>query len=203
MLQRETPRLILASQSPFRRALLEGAGLRFTTHPAHVDEAAIKRAVQAERESAEDAALLLAEMKAARVARREPGALVIGADQILVCEGVWFDKPADVTEARAQLRTLRGKTHMLATAVVCHVGESRIWHHVVRPRLTMRVFSDAFLETYLAEEGETVTATVGGYRLEGPGVQLFDRIDGEYSAIIGLPMLPLLGFLRQHGVLLD
>jgi septum formation protein len=203
MLQRDTPRLILASQSPFRRALLEGVGLRFTAHPAHVDEAAVKRAVQAEHESAEDAALLLAEMKAARVAQREPEALVIGADQILVCEDAWFAKPTDIADARAQLRALRGKTHMLATAVVCHVGEARIWHYVARPRLTMRAFSDAFLEAYLAEEDETVTTTVGGYRLEGPGMQLFDRIDGEHSAIIGLPMLSLLGFLRQHGVLLD
>jgi septum formation protein len=202
MLQLETPRLILASQSPFRRALLEGVGLRFTVHPAHVDEVAIKQAVRAEHESAEDAALLLAEMKAARVAQREPGALVIGADQILVCEDVWFDKPEDIPDARAQLSTLRGKTHMLATAVVCHIGESRVWHHVARPRLTMRPFSDEFLDAYLEEEGETVTATVGGYRLEGPGLQLFDRIDGEHSAIIGLPMLSLLGFLRQHGVLL-
>jgi septum formation protein len=203
MLQRDTPRLILASQSPFRRALLEGAGLRFTVLPAHVDETAIKQAVHAEHESAEDAALLLAEMKAARVAHREPGALVIGADQILVCEDVWFDKPANVADARDQLRILRGKTHTLATAVVCHVGETRVWHHVAKPRLTMRPFSDEFLDAYLAEEGDTVTATVGGYRLEGPGLQLFDRIDGEQAAIIGLPMLSLLGFLRQHGVLLN
>lgn len=203
MLQRDAPRLILASQSPFRRALLEGVGLRFAVHPAHVDETAIKQAVHAEHESAEDAALLLAEMKATRVAHREPGALVIGADQILVCEDVWFDKPANVAEARGQLRTLRGKTHTLATAVVCHVGETRVWHHVAKPRLTMRPFSDEFLDAYLAEEGDTVTATVGGYRLEGPGLQLFDRIDGEHSAIIGLPMVSLLGFLRQHGVLLS
>jgi septum formation protein len=203
MLQRETPRLVLASQSPFRRALLEGVGLRFTTHSANVDETAIKQAVHAEHESAEDAALLLAEMKATRVAHREPGAMVIGADQILVCDDVWFDKPADVADARAQLQTLRGRTHTLATVVVCHFGETRVWHHVAKPRLTMRAFSDEFLEAYLAEEGKMVTATVGGYRLEGLGLQLFDRIDGEYSAIIGLPMVPLLGFLRQHGVLLS
>lgn len=201
MLQVPTPRLILASASGARRAMLAAAGLSFGAQPASVDEAEVKRSAHAEGATAEEAAELLAAMKAARIARREPDALVIGADQILVCEGAWFDKPDGIETARAQLLSLRGKPHMLATAVVCQRGEARIWQHVARPRLTMRAFSDAFLDDYLAAEGEAVTSSVGAYRLEGLGVHLFDRIEGEHAAILGLPMLALLGFLRQHGLL--
>ncbi len=201
MLQAAIPPLILASASGTRRALMTAAGLSFTARPAHVDEAEVKRGVRAEGGTAEDAAVLLAALKAERVARREPDALVIGADQILVCEGAWFDKPDEMEGARAQLRSLRGKPHMLATAIVCQRGERRVWHHIARPRLTMRAFSDAFLDAYLATEGGAVTASVGAYRLEGLGVHLFDRIEGEHAAILGLPMLALLGFLRQHDIL--
>ncbi|MBW8271183.1 Maf family nucleotide pyrophosphatase [Caldovatus sp. SYSU G05006] len=201
-MQAETPRLVLASASAARRALLAAAGLRFEVAAAAVDEDAIKAAARAEGVPAADTALLLAEAKARRVAAREPEALVIGADQMLVCEGRWFDKPADPEAARAQLRALRGRTHELVTAVVCWRGGGRVWQHVALPRLTMRNFSDAFLDAYLAREGEAVTASVGAYRLEGPGVQLFARIVGEHSSILGLPLLPLLEFLRGHGVLL-
>ena len=122
---------------------------------------------------------------------------------LLVCEGRWFDKPADMEEARAHLQALRGRRHTLVTAVLCQRGEQRLWHHVAHPTLTMRGFSDEFLDTYLDREGEALLATVGAYRLEGLGAHLFDVIDGEHSAILGLPLLPLFGFLRQHGVLLD
>lgn len=203
MLQNLSPQLILASASRSRRELLEAAGLRFTTQPAHVDEAEVKRSAKASGASATDTALLLAELKARRVATREPDALVIGADQILVCDGDWFDKPSDVVAARQQLLQLRGRSHTLVTAVLCQRGGQRLWHTVAEPRLTMRQFTDAFLETYLAEEAEAVSSTVGAYRLEGLGVHLFKRIEGEHSAILGLPLLPLLGFLRQHGVLAD
>jgi septum formation protein len=202
MMQAETPRLVLASASAARRALLAGAGLRFEAVAAAVDEAAIKEAAQAEAIPPADAALMLADAKAERIARRDPEALVIGCDQLLVCDGQWFDKPTDPAAARAQLRRLRGRRHELVTAVVCHRYGGRIWQHVALPRLWMRNFSEAFLEAYLAAEGERVTQSVGGYRLEGPGVQLFARIEGEYAAILGLPLLPLLGFLRDHGVLL-
>jgi septum formation protein len=151
--------------------------------------------------SAADTALALADLKAARVASRNPDALVIGADQILVCDGVWFDKPEDRDAARTQLQTLRGKSHSLATGVVCHRGSERIWQHSAAPRLTMRLFSDVFLEAYLAAEGDAVTLTVGAYRLEGRGVHLFAHVEGDHAAILGLPLLPLLSFLRQHGVL--
>ena len=146
--------------------------------------------------------MLLAEAKAARIARRHPGALVIGADQMLVCEGRWFDKPPDMATARAQLLALRGRPHELMTAMVCWRGGQRIWQHLARPRLVMREFSEAFLDAYLAAEGEAVLGSVGAYRLEGPGIQLFASVEGEHSAILGLPLLPLLGFLRQHGVLI-
>jgi septum formation protein len=202
VIQAAAPALILASASSARRAVLEGAGLRFETRVAGVDEAAIKEAAQAEGIPAQDAALMLADAKATRVAAQAPDALVIGADQLLVCEGAWFDKPHDMAAARGHLQRLRGRQHELVTALVCHRGGQRIWQHVAKPRLTMREFSDAFLEAYLAAEGEALLSSVGAYRLEGHGAQLFDRIEGDQPAILGLPLLPLLGFLRQHGVLL-
>ena len=200
-LQADLPRLILASASASRKALLHHAGLRFIARAAAIDEASVKRAGQAEDAGPEDVALLLAEMKARRIARGDPEALVIGCDQLLVCDGRWFDKPADLAEARAHLLALRGRTHTLVTAVLCQRGEQRLWHHVAAPRLTMRHFSEAFLDDYLDTEGEALTATVGAYRLEALGSLLFEAIDGEHSAILGLPLLPLFGFLRQHGVL--
>ncbi len=203
MRQSREPRLILASGSATRAALLRAAGLHFDVQAASVDEAEIKRAARAEGRSAAETATWLARMKAQRVARREPDALVIGSDQLLVCDGEWFDKPSDKAQARAQLRQLRGRGHVLETAVVCLRGTQELWHHVAAPRLTMRRFSDAFLDEYLSLEAAQVTASVGAYRLEGPGVQLFDSVAGEHAAVLGLPLLPLLGFLRQHGVLLD
>ena len=202
MIQAATPTLILASASKARRAVLEGAGLRFETRVAGVDEDAIKQAAQAEGISADEAALVLADAKAERVARAAPDALLIGADQLLVCEGAWFDKPPDMAAARAHLQRLRARRHELVTALVCHRGGQRIWQHVAKPRLTMRDFSDSFLEAYLAAEGDALLSSVGAYRLEGHGAQLFDRIEGDQPAILGMPLLPLLGFLRQHGVLL-
>lgn len=174
--------------------------MRFETRPAHVDEAGIKAAAQADGASAGDAALLLAGLKAARI--REPDPLVIGADQLLTCDGRWFDKPATLADARAHLRALRGRTHVLETAIVCHRGGHEVWRDLARPRLAMRAFSDAFLDAYLAAEAGAALASVGAYRLEGLGAQLFDRVEGEQAAVLGLPLLPLLGFLRQHGVLL-
>ena len=160
----------------------------------------MKAAARGEGASAADAALLLAGLKASR--SRDPDALVIGADQILTCDGRWFDKPATPAEARAHLQALRGRSHTLETAIVCHRGGQEVWRYLVRPRLLMRAFSDTFLDAYLSLEGDAALASVGAYRLEGPGAQLFDRIEGEFSAILGLPLLPLLAFLRQHGALL-
>jgi septum formation protein len=201
-LQAATPRLVLASASQARRSVLEGAGLRFEVAVAAADEDAIKASARAEGLPPAEAALLLADAKARRIAMRDTDALVIGADQLLVCEGRWFDKPPDVASARGHLRALRGRTHELVTAAVCWRHGGRVWQHVATPRLTMREISDAFLDAYLALEGEAVTSSVGAYRLEGPGVHLFARISGEHSAILGLPVLPLLHFLRGHGVVL-
>ena len=191
-------RLILASQSKFRAALLAGAGIVVEAMPAQIDEAEVKAGAKAEGMNVQDTAMLLASMKAERIARRHPEALVIGGDQILLCEGRWFDRPADLDAARVQLQALRGRAHELVTAVLCQRGEQRVWQHVARPRLVMRNFSEAFLEEYLVMEGAVLTTTVGAYRVEGSGMQLFDRIEDEHTAIMGLP---LLGFLRQHGVL--
>ena len=200
MMQEAAPPLVLASQSAARAALLDAAELRFEARPARVDEAAVKQACRAEGADAAETALTLAALKAQRI--RDPHVLVIGADQILVCGDAWFDKPADLGGARDQLRTLRGRTHRLVTAVVCLRDGQEVWRHVAEPRLRMRGFSDAFLEHYLAAEGETILSCVGAYRLEGLGVHLFDDVQGEHAAILGLPLLPLLGFLRQHGVLM-
>ena len=193
-------RLILASQSLSRRALLEGAGLAFDTMPSAVDEAAIKESAQAEGVSAADTSILLADAKAARIARRHPEATIIGADQLLVCEGEWFDKPEDLAAARAHLQKLRNRAHELVTAVVVWRNGQRAWHHLATPRLAMRDFSDAFLDEYLAREGGFVTQSVGAYRLEGMGIQLMRDIRGEHTAILGLPLLPLLAYLRDAGV---
>lgn len=201
MLQQPAPRLILASASASRRALLAGAGLRFDVEPAAIDEAAVKQSARTESLTASDVAIILADLKAERISIRHPDALVIGADQILVCDGTWFDKPANPAEAETHLRALRGRTHTLATAAVCHLGGQSIWQDETQPRLTMREFSDAFLAAYLAAEGEAVTTTVGAYRLEGAGIHLFSRIEGAHDAILGLPLLPLLQFLRNRGVL--
>jgi len=203
MMQAESPRLVLASASTSRRALLTAAGLRFEAVAAHIDEAEVKRSAQGEGMSAGETALLLAEMKATRVARNRPADLVIGCDQLLVCEGEWFDKPADLAAAEQHLKRLRGQAHTLETAVVCLKNGQIIWHHLARPRLTMRAFSDAFLTQYLESEGNSVTSSVGAYRLEALGMHLFDKIDGEHAAILGVPMLALLGFLRQHGALIS
>jgi septum formation protein len=196
------PPLVLASASAARCSLLEAAGLTLESVSARIDEAAVKQAAQAEGAPADEAALLLASLKAERVARTRRDALVIGCDQILVCDGEWFDKPGDAPAAADQLRRLRGRTHELVTAVVCHRNGEPVWQHVAKPRLAMRRFSDEFLGRYLAAEGDTVLASVGAYRMEGPGVLLFDRVEGEHAAILGLPLLGLLGFLRQHGVLI-
>jgi septum formation protein len=201
MIQAAEPLVVLASASAARRALLAAAGLRFEALPAAVDEAALKESARAEGLPAGEAALLLADAKARRLAQRHPEALVIGADQILVCDDRWFDKPEGLAGARAHLRALRGRAHVLETAVVCWRHGARVWQHLAAPRLVMREFSDAFLEAYLAAEGELVTASVGAYRLEGPGVQLFAMVEGDHAAILGLPLLPLLAFLRGHGVL--
>ncbi|ACI51688.1 Maf family protein [Gluconacetobacter diazotrophicus PA1 5] len=200
-LQAESPLIVLASQSATRRILLEQAGLCVECRPARVDEDGVRESARAAGLSPDSCALLLAELKGGRI--RDPGCVVIGADQILSCEGEWFEKPADRQAARAQLWRLRGRMHVLHSAVVVMRDGQVIWRHVARPELTMRPFSEAFLDAYLDIEGDAILSSVGAYRLEGCGVHLFDGIVGEHAAILGLPLLPLLGFLRQHGVVLS
>ncbi|AWU94870.1 Maf family protein [Azospirillum ramasamyi] len=195
-----SPLLVLASGSRTRAAMLEQAGVSAVLDKPLVDEDEVKAAGRAEGVPAEAVAEALAELKAQRITRRHPGALVIGADQMLECEGRWFDKPADRAAARAQLLDLRGKTHRLVScAVVVRDGE-RIWHKVDSARLTMRNFSESFLDDYLDRVGDDVLHSVGAYQLEGLGAQLFQRVEGDFFTILGLPLLPLLGFLRVHGV---
>src|SRR5713101_4921259 len=196
-----TEELILASASPTRARLLATAGLEISVEPAAADEEALKQTFRAEGRAAVDCVLALAEVKARGVAENHGLALVIGADQILVCDGQWFDKPSNLGAARAQLKALCGRTHELATAVCVVQNRTRIWHTVKRPHLLMREFSDLFLDDYLAVEGTAVLGTVGAYRLEGRGVQLFERVEGDHFAILGLPLLELLGFLRACGQL--
>ncbi len=194
------PPLVLASASKARGELLRRAGIAFVVAPATVDEDEIKAAFRAERRTAADCAVALAEAKASRVCRRHPGSLIIGADQMLVCESAWLDKPADLAAARAQLGALRGKRHELVSAICVVRDGERLWHFVDRSTLTMRNFSDVFLDDYLAAAGADILDSVGAYRLEAIGVQLFAEIEGGYFAILGLPLLPLLDFLRGHGI---
>jgi len=192
--------VILASKSAARRAVLDGAGVAYETVVAGVDEDAVKASLLAEGAGPRDVADALAELKAIRVSRGRVE-FVIGADQTLDLDGQLYDKAETVEAARERLKALRGKTHKLHSAVVVAKEGAPIWREVATASLTMRDFSDAFLEDYLAAEGEAALGSVGCYRLEGPGAQLFSKIEGDYFAILGLPLLGLLDLLRRHGEL--
>ena len=185
--------LTLASGSQVRAALMRGAGLEFDIAASGVDEDVIK----ARHGGTPDAlALKLAEAKARAIAR---DGLVVGADQILVCDGIFFDKPKDMKEARENLKKFRGRTHALISGTVLLDDGKPVWSLAEQVTLTMRQFSDEFLETYLLDVGEDVLKSVGCYQLEGPGVQLFEAVNGDYFAILGLPLVPLLAALRARG----
>jgi septum formation protein len=203
VLQRaDAPPVILASASTTRARLLAAAGITLEQRLAAVDEDAIREGLQAEGATPADAAVALAELKAGRVAGQAPAAaIVLGADQILRCEDRWFAKPLSLAEARAQLAALAGRRHELATAVVAFRGGARIWHSVTVARLWLRPCSPAFIDDYLAAVGEQALASVGAYQIEGPGAQLFARVEGDQFAIQGLPLLEVLEFLRAQGVL--
>jgi septum formation protein len=189
--------LTLASQSATRRALLEGAGLKIATAPAPVDERALEAEAQASGADPVDVALVLAKAKALAVSNQRPGTLVIGADQTLSLGLERFHKPVDLAAAREQLTRLRGKTHRLHAAVaIARFGEL-LWADVHSAELTLRDFSDAERDAVLAQEGEAVLGSVGGYRLEGPSIRLFASVSGDYFTILGLPLLPLLAALRE------
>ncbi|HEY1615480.1 MAG TPA: Maf family nucleotide pyrophosphatase [Rhizomicrobium sp.] len=193
--------LILASASTARARLLAAAGVRFRAVPANIDEAAVKSGLRAQHRSHGNIAAELAERKAREVAHGHPGALVLGADQVLAFAGELVSKCANFTEARTLLERLRGQEHELITAVVLFANGTVVWRHVTASRLRMRAFGAAFLEDYMRNAGETILGSVGCYELEGLGAQLFEEIEGDYFSILGLPLLPLLTALRDFGVL--
>jgi len=191
--------LVLASRSASRCALLQGAGLPLEILPADIDERALE--AQAAVRTPGEVAGVLARAKASAVAGKLPGRLVVGADQTLALGNALFAKPADLAAARDQLRRLRGRTHDLHSALVLMREEAVLFEHCATARLTMREFSDGFLEAYLQAAGPAVMASVGGYQMEGLGIQLFERVEGDHFTILGLPLLPLLRFLRREGCL--
>lgn len=192
-------KLVLASGSAARRQMLDAAGLTFEVDAPRVDEEAAKLSLRAGGLKPRDQADALAELKALSVSRSRPD-FVIGADQMLALGGEVFDKPKDAEEARTHLTRLRGQTHELITAAVVAREGAIIWRHIDTPKLKMRAFSDAFLDDYLSRAGDHVLRSVGAYQLEGLGAQLFERVEGDYFSVLGLPLLPLLAFLREHGI---
>jgi len=188
--------LVLASRSAARRALLEVAGVPVEVRPANIDERSLVSTAPAAL------AALLARQKALAVAGLHPARLVLGADQTLALDGKLFTKPADRAAARAQLRALSGRTHELYSAIAFVRDAAVLCEHVGTARLTMRSFSDRFLDAYLEAVGNAATASVGAYHFEGPGIQLFERVEGDYFTILGLPLLAALDVLRRYGCLM-
>ncbi len=199
------PAIILASASPTRQRLLKAAGIPFAAISASVDEAIIRETLTADGAEVDpaDMAEVLARAKAEDVSARHPGSVVIGADQVLSCNGELFTKPGTMDRARDTLLALRGRTHQLHSAVVIAEDGETEWAYVDTVDLSMRAFSTAFIGRYLAEAGGDVLDSVGAYQIEGPGIQLFERIEGDYFAILGLPLLPLLRELRVRKIIPD
>lgn len=192
--------VILASGSEIRHQLLHNAGVSVEVIPAPVDEDSIKKSLQAEQAKPHDVADALAEMKALRVASKRPDALVIGCDQVLVCEGQLFDKATSAAGAAETLQALRGKPHQLLSAAVIFEDGRPVWRTIGRAQLFMRNFSDRFLEDYVAENTPDILSSVGCYKLEKSGVQLFTRVQGDYFTVLGFPLLEVLEFLRSRAV---
>lgn len=193
--------LVLASKSISRRHILEHAGVLFDWVDADIDEDEIKQQGLANQLSTDDIALKLAHAKAERIFDKNQDALVLGCDQILVCDGDIYDKPVDMNQAREHLIRFRGRTHHLISAMTLLQSDAEPWRCCDHATLTVRDISDAFLDEYLKSEGDSILSSVGAYRLEGRGIQLFDDIVGNYFTILGLPLLPLLSELRRRGVL--
>jgi septum formation protein len=195
-------RLILASQSAARRAVLEAAGLEFEAIAPMVDEESAKEALRTDGISPRNLADALAELKALKLSRRFPADLVLGCDQTLsLDDGTMFDKPESSAMLKAQLASLSDKTHNLWSAAVLAQGGMPIWRRIERCKMTIRLLSEAFIDEYITAEGDALFGCVGGYRIEGRGVQLFSHIEGSHFGILGLPLLPLLDILRTRGVI--
>ena len=193
--------IVLSSSSKARERILRAAGLGVIVDPSSLDEDAAKGSLAAEGWTISDSAKVLAAMKAVRVSQRHPNHLVVGADQILECEGVAINKPKSFSEAAEQLWALSGRTHRLVTAAVVVEAGKPVWQHVEDAKLTVRQLSKEFINSYIHAVGEDVLQCVGAYQIEGLGSQLFSRIQGDFFTIQGLPLLPLLGFLRERGVI--
>lgn len=196
-----TEKLILASGSPFRKAMLVDAGLDVEAVPAGIDERAVEAPLQDSGVSPEDVAAILAEAKAVEVSERRPGALVLGCDQTLSLGDRLFHKPADMEGARRHLLALSGKTHQLNSAAVLVRDGAVLWRHVGIANLTMRQLDPAFIGRHLAKVGDTALSSVGAYQIEGAGIQLFEKVEGDHFTIVGLPLLPLLSELRRLGAI--
>lgn len=193
--------LVLASSSPFRRMLLQNAGLSFEAHPAGINERAIEMRLTEMHAGPEQVAVELARAKALDVSRRFPGSLVLGSDQTMSLGERVFHKPADIHEARSHIAALSGKTHRLNSGVALARDGAVVWDHVSHADMTVRPLSEAFIDRYVARCGEKLLSSVGAYQLEGEGIHLFSAIDGDYFTILGLPMLPLLAKLREMGAI--
>ncbi|KZY37910.1 septum formation protein Maf [Roseovarius sp. HI0049] len=193
--------LVLASASAIRQQLLRKAGVSFEVQPARVDEASLRDAMQAEQAPPRDIADALAEMKARKVAARAGSALVLGCDQVLAHRGRILGKPVSPEDAADQLKGLRGDTHQLLSAAVIYEDGAPVWRHVGVVRLTMKSFSDAYLDAYLQRNWDSIRHSVGGYKLEEEGVRLFSQVQGDYFCVLGLPLLELLAFLGLRGVI--
>ena len=195
-------RLVLASRSASRRAMLSAAGVPFEAVAANVDEDAAKAALRAEDIAPRDLADKLAELKALRVSHRDPEALVLGSDSVVALEdGSTLDKPTDRAEAADHLRRLSGKRHELISAAVMAIDGRPVWRVVDRAKMHVRILSDSFIDEYLAVEWPEISGCVGCYRIEGPGAQLFSRIEGSQFTVLGLPLLPVLDYLRVRGMM--
>jgi len=193
--------LILASSSEIRQQLLHNAGVEFTVEAARVDEDMLRAALLAEAASPRDIADALAEMKARKVSGKHPKALVIGCDQILDFAGEILAKPGSPEEARDHLCRMRGKRHdLISAAVICEAGKP-VWRQVGVVRLTIKNFNDVYLQEYIERNWQSIQHSVGAYKLEQEGVRLFERVDGDYFTVLGLPLLGLLSYLDQRGVL--
>ena len=193
--------VLLASASEIRAQLLRNAGLSVTVQPARLDEEAIRAALEAEGANPRDAADALAEAKAAKLSAKTPGALVLGADQVLDFNGRVFSKPETPEDAKAQLRALSGQTHRLLSALVVVRDGEPLWRHVGQVRLTMHTLSEAFIDDYIARNWDSIRWAVGCYKLEEEGVRLFSRIEGDYFSVLGLPLIEFLNWLRARGEL--
>ena len=192
--------LILASGSAIRAEMLRNAGVSFAVDPATVDEGEIRDAMLSQGSEAIDIAKALAVAKAQQIAAKYPDDLVLGADQVLVCEGRLFEKPTSTSDAADQLRVLRGKQHELISAVALFEENKLVWQTAERVQLRMRDFSDSFLKKYVTSQGDDLLTTVGSYKLEGAGAQLFTRVEGDYFSVLGLPLLEVLAILRTKNI---